>query len=89
VFGQALRRGRTARVYAEAQPVPCDRSEAGAYQVKHNPWPYFVDERAACLERQRLGRRGQLVARQRRRQPTPALAAVARAETVRQTVPAS
>ena len=49
VFGQALARGRTAQVYAEGQPTPCDRTPAGAYQVKHNPWPYFTDERAACL----------------------------------------
>ncbi len=49
VFGQALSRGRTARLYAEGQPAPCDRAPASAYQVKHNPWPYFVDERTACL----------------------------------------
>lgn len=29
VFGQALAHGRTARVYAEGQPVPCDRLAAG------------------------------------------------------------
>ena len=27
---------------------PCQTSNAGEYVVRHNPWAYFVDERAAC-----------------------------------------
>lgn len=48
VFGQALAHGHTAHVYAEAEPTDCDTAPAGRYQVKHNPWPYFTAERAAC-----------------------------------------
>ncbi|EBM0725716.1 phosphoesterase, partial [Salmonella enterica subsp. enterica serovar Senftenberg] len=28
--------------------TPCERASAGDYAVKHNPWPYFVAERAQC-----------------------------------------
>jgi phosphatidylinositol-3-phosphatase len=48
VFGEALAAGRTARVYAEAMPGTCATTPSGTYAVKHNPWAYFVDERAAC-----------------------------------------
>jgi acid phosphatase len=48
VFGQALRRGRTAATYAQSIPTACSLSNSGAYVVKHNPWAYFADERAAC-----------------------------------------
>lgn len=48
VFGQALALGRTAKVYAEAMPVDCATDAAGRYAVKHNPWPYFVDEKGSC-----------------------------------------
>jgi hypothetical protein len=48
VFGQALRRGRTAATYAQSIPTACSLSNRGAYAVKHNPWAYFVNERAAC-----------------------------------------
>ncbi|WP_238342992.1 alkaline phosphatase family protein [Nocardioides cynanchi] len=48
VFGEALAHGQTARVYAEDMPGNCVTSPAGEYGVKHNPWAYFVDERAAC-----------------------------------------
>ena len=48
VFGRALQVGSTARLYAEAMPGTCVTTPAGAYAVKHNPWAYFVDERAAC-----------------------------------------
>ena len=48
VFGAALRAGLTARVYADAMPSPCFLTSAGEYAVRHNPWTYFVDERAEC-----------------------------------------
>ena len=48
VFGQALARHRTAKVYAEDMPGPCATGDHGRYAVRHNPWTYFVDERAAC-----------------------------------------
>ena len=48
VFGQALALGRTAKVYAEAMPGNCATDSADRYAVKHNPWPYFVDERDSC-----------------------------------------
>jgi acid phosphatase len=48
VFGQAIRAGRTARLYAESMPQPCDATPSDPYAVKHAPWAYFVDERAAC-----------------------------------------
>ena len=40
--------GSTARLYAEAMPGTCVTTPAGEYAVKHNPWAYFVDERADC-----------------------------------------
>lgn len=49
VFGQALSRGGTARLYAEGMPGPCATESSGAYAVKHNPWAYYVAERSACL----------------------------------------
>jgi phosphatidylinositol-3-phosphatase len=48
VFGQAIAHGRTAGVYAESMPGNCAQSSSAGYVVKHNPWPYFVDERALC-----------------------------------------
>jgi acid phosphatase len=48
VFGLARRAGLSARVYAEHLPANCDLTSSGTYAVKHNPWPYFVDERSAC-----------------------------------------
>ncbi|KQZ88637.1 hypothetical protein ASD62_04275 [Phycicoccus sp. Root563] len=48
VFGSALARGRTAGIYLDAMTTPCRLTAAGRYAVKHNPWAYFVDERAAC-----------------------------------------
>jgi phosphatidylinositol-3-phosphatase len=49
VFGAALAQGMTARAYNQAMTVNCQQSSSGTYAVKHNPWAYFVDERAACL----------------------------------------
>ena len=48
VFGLAIAHGLTARVYADAMPSRCFLTSAGQYAVRHNPWTYFVDERAAC-----------------------------------------
>ena len=49
VFGQALARGRTAKVYAEGMPSRCALTNGGnRYAVRHNPWTYFVRERRAC-----------------------------------------
>jgi hypothetical protein len=48
VFGEALAHGETARLYAEDMPGTCVTTPSGEYAVKHNPWAYFVDERAAC-----------------------------------------
>jgi len=48
VFGQALRNHRSAATYAESMPVPCGRTNAGAYAPKHNPWTYFAGERTGC-----------------------------------------
>jgi acid phosphatase len=50
VFGRANRAGRTARLYAESMPQPCDVTPTGAFAVKHTPWAYFVDERAMCRD---------------------------------------
>lgn len=49
VFGQALRHGRTAKVYAEGMGVRCRLADGGQhYAVRHNPWTYFVAERRQC-----------------------------------------
>ena len=50
VFGAALAHGKTARTYSEAMTSNCETGSHGLYAVRHNPWVYFVDERAACLE---------------------------------------
>jgi hypothetical protein len=49
VFGQVLGAGKVAKTYAEAMTTPCQATASGRYAVKHNPWPYFGAERAACL----------------------------------------
>lgn len=48
VFGQARSAGKSARTYAQSMPTPCATSSRSPYAVKHNPWPYFATERAAC-----------------------------------------
>ena len=48
VFGQALRGGRTATVYAESMTKACLTVNRGRYAVRHNPWAYQHGERAAC-----------------------------------------
>ena len=49
VFGQAIRAGRSARVYAEGMPSNCSGHNGGnLYAVRHNPWTYFTGERRLC-----------------------------------------
>lgn len=49
VFGQAIAAGKTAATYADGMPSNCALAKGGsAYVPKHNPWAYFVDERALC-----------------------------------------
>jgi hypothetical protein len=49
VFGQAISLGKTAKLYADGMPHSCAIEDGGhRYVVKHNPWAYFVDERALC-----------------------------------------
>ena len=48
VLGQALAHGRTVGVYEESMGSSCDPGFDGGYDVNHNPWVYFTDERAAC-----------------------------------------
>ena len=49
VFGQALAAHKTAAVYADGMPRACATTNGTSrYAVRHNPWTYFVDERAAC-----------------------------------------
>jgi acid phosphatase len=50
VFRQALRAGRTAKVYADSMRRPCALTNHGRYAVRHNPWSYFSAprDRAAC-----------------------------------------
>jgi phosphatidylinositol-3-phosphatase len=48
VFGQALSLGKTAKAYAEGMPSNCALTGNSTYAVRHAPWPYYVDERAAC-----------------------------------------
>jgi acid phosphatase len=51
VFSQALSSGGTAATYAEGMPTPCALGNGGDhYVVRHNPWAYFVDDRAACRQ---------------------------------------
>lgn len=51
VFSQALAAGRTATLYAEGMPGTCALTSGGdQYVVRHNPWTYFVDDRAACAQ---------------------------------------
>ena len=48
VFGQALSRGKSAKLYAEGMPGNCATENSGQYAVKHNPWAYHVTERSSC-----------------------------------------
>jgi hypothetical protein len=51
VFSQALSSGGTAALYAEGMPSPCALENGGdRYVVRHNPWTYFPDDRAACQQ---------------------------------------
>jgi acid phosphatase len=48
VFGEALRHGKTAETYSESMPSRCYLANSGPYAVRHNPWTYFVKNRAGC-----------------------------------------
>ena len=50
VFGQALAAGKTAgAVYADGMPHNCATEDGESeYAVRHNPWPYFTEERDDC-----------------------------------------
>jgi acid phosphatase len=49
VFSEAISSGGTAAVYAEGMTGTCAlENNANRYVVRHNPWTYFVDDRAAC-----------------------------------------
>ncbi len=48
VFGQALKAGRTAKVYSESAASTCDTRGTSLYAVRHNPWLYFRPEAADC-----------------------------------------
>jgi hypothetical protein len=49
VFSAALAAGRTAVTYAEGMVGTCALENGGeGYVVRHNPWTYFVDDRADC-----------------------------------------
>jgi hypothetical protein len=49
VFSAALAAGRTAVTYAEGMPGTCALENGGdRYAVRHNPWTYFVQDRADC-----------------------------------------
>lgn len=50
VFRQALRHHKKAKLYADAMPSNCTLTNVGEYAVRHNPWAYFVNDRAACLK---------------------------------------
>ncbi len=52
VFGQALSTGKTAKTYAESMPSNCATSGDAdkGYAAKHNPWVYFLKERAECAK---------------------------------------
>ncbi|SDO83808.1 Phosphoesterase family protein [Pedococcus dokdonensis] len=50
VFGRAIAAGRAAAVYADAMPGRCALQPKGRYAVKHNPWPYFAQERSLCRQ---------------------------------------
>lgn len=49
VFADALAGGRSVAVYADGMGTNCRASDGGDhYAVRHNPWVYFVRERADC-----------------------------------------
>jgi hypothetical protein len=49
-FDEAIRRGHTAKLYAESMPSNCYAKSTGKYAVKHNPWPYFASGRRNCAK---------------------------------------
>jgi hypothetical protein len=63
LFDQLRSRGLDWRVYAEAMPAPCHRSDSGRYVVRHNPPTYFPSVAACASHDVPLGTtsRGRLV----------------------------
>jgi hypothetical protein len=54
LFDQVLRANMTAKSYAENMSTPCQATDPGTatalYRVKHNPWPYYLDDAANCSQ---------------------------------------
>jgi hypothetical protein len=53
LFRQTLNAGLSAKSYSENMPGNCvttDNGTTSGYRVKHNPWPYYVDDAAACQQ---------------------------------------
>lgn len=51
VFSAALAAGRTAGTYADGMTGTCALENGGdGYVVRHNPWTYFIDDRADCSQ---------------------------------------
>jgi acid phosphatase len=48
VFGQAIAKHKTAKVYAESMTTACETHNQGRFTVRHTAWPYFIPERALC-----------------------------------------
>jgi len=48
VFKQVIDAGGTAKNYLGSAQSACDLTSGDRYAVKHDPWPYFADERALC-----------------------------------------
>jgi hypothetical protein len=48
VFKQVIDAGGTAVNYLGGAQSACDLTSEGRYAVKHDPWPYYEDERALC-----------------------------------------
>ncbi len=48
VFGQAIKRGKTAKLYAESMAKNCQLVNSGRYVVRHNPWAYSTSEYEMC-----------------------------------------
>lgn len=48
VFGQAIAKGKTAKIYNESMKSNCSNVWGGGYAGKHNPWLYFGAEKSLC-----------------------------------------
>ena len=53
LFRQAVTLTGGAKGYSEDMPSNCAATDSGSttgYRVKHNPWPYYVDDASACQQ---------------------------------------